>query len=783
MSLKKLFIVLLGIQFILVVVLMVLTLFQFQNQGDLNKSRDIHFKSYLLADELRQSSDDLSRMARTYVVTGNTEHERDYWTILDIRNGKSPRPVSYNRIYWDFKVATGQKPRPDGEAISLQDLMIKEGFTKAEFEKLSLAQKNSDGLVKTEMIAMNAVKGLFDDGSGNFTVKKKPDREMAIRIMNDEAYYTNKAEIMKPIDEFYVMFEKRTATDVAKYEQRSTNLLWYSTTLIIIIMGMFIIFFVAIERQITTRMHSEEALRESEDSYRDLVENSSDLIITHDLDGNLLSSNGTALKIIGYSKDEIINMNLQNIIVPEYRRLFNVYLDNIKRIGHARGLMIIQTKTGEKRIWEYNNTLRTEGIAKPIVRGMAKDVTEQKRAELERRVLYEITHGVTTTANLDELLKLIHNSLKKIIYAENCFVALNDQTTELFSFPYFVDKFDPTPEPVAMRKSCSAYVFKTGKSLLLTQKLFDQLVEQDEVELVGTNSPSWIGVPLQTPSKTIGVLVLQHYEEENVYTERDVKFLDTVGSQIAIVIERKLAEKEIKKRNEQLSKLNSEKDKFFSIIAHDLKNPFVTILGFSELLLADYAELNDEERKYYIEEMKKSADLSHNLLQNLLLWSRAQTGRIEFNPQKLNLHNIFHENLDLVKATADRKQIQLNHDLPDDITLIADEDMLNTIIRNLLTNAIKFTNKGGTISVKAVSNEHDIEIAVADSGVGMDQKTIDNLFRLDVTSSASGTESESGTGLGLILCKEFVEKNNGKIWVESELGKGSTFYFNLPNAE
>src|ERR1035437_9892053 len=150
MNLKKLFLILFSIQMVLVICLGVLTLILFRNQTNLDKSQKVHFRSNQLADDLRQSSDDLTRMARAYVETRNPEFEREYWAVLDIRNGKRPRPVDYNRIYWDFVSVTGQKPRPDGEAVSLQDLMIKEGFTKAELEKLNEAQKNSDALVKTE---------------------------------------------------------------------------------------------------------------------------------------------------------------------------------------------------------------------------------------------------------------------------------------------------------------------------------------------------------------------------------------------------------------------------------------------------------------------------------------------------------------------------------------------------------------------------------------------------------------------------------------------------------
>jgi len=235
-SLKKSFLFLFGIQLLLIIILSVFVLFLYQNQDNLAKSRDRNYESYQLADQLRQSSDDLTRLARTYAVTGNPEFEREYWAILDIRNGKIPRPLDYDNIYWDFVAVDGQKPRGDGEAISLHDLMVKEGFADAELAKLSLAQKNSDGLVNTEMIAMNAVKGLFDDGSGNFTIKKEPDREMAIRILHDANYHKIKAEIMKPIDDFYLLFEKRTGDDVAGYLQIANNLFLIIIALVLIIL-------------------------------------------------------------------------------------------------------------------------------------------------------------------------------------------------------------------------------------------------------------------------------------------------------------------------------------------------------------------------------------------------------------------------------------------------------------------------------------------------------------------------------------------------------------------
>ncbi len=171
---------------------------------------------------------------------------------------------------------------------------------------------------------------------------------------------------------------------------------------------------------------------------------------------------------------------------------------------------------------------------------------ERQRAEAERHVMFEIIEGVNLTANLDELLQLIHRSLKKALFAENFFVALQDRNSKLFTFPFWVDQFDAAPTPQKLEKSCTAYVFRMGRPMIITQEVFDRLAEQGEVELVGTPGPTWVGVPLKTPTETIGVLVAQHYENHDAYSVRDLEFLASVGGQIAVAIERKRTEEELR---------------------------------------------------------------------------------------------------------------------------------------------------------------------------------------------------------------------------------------------
>jgi signal transduction histidine kinase/ligand-binding sensor domain-containing protein len=232
--------------------------------------------------------------------------------------------------------------------------------------------------------------------------------------------------------------------------------------------------------------------------------------------------------------------------------------------------------------------------------------------------------------------------------------------------------------------------------------------------------------------------------------------------------------------NQQLAILNSTKDRFFAIIAHDLRNPFHTVSGFTEILINDYKNLPSEKIERYLNLIYTSSANGNNLLENLLQWSRSQTGRITFDPARLNLSAIADETVNLLEGNALRKNIRINSLVDQNIIVFADEHMLKTICRNLVSNAIKFTLENGTITIKSVLTNAEVEITVADTGVGIPPENIPKLFQINTTITTKGTLSESGTGLGLILCKEFVEKHNGTIWVESEINKGSEFKFTLP---
>jgi signal transduction histidine kinase len=236
----------------------------------------------------------------------------------------------------------------------------------------------------------------------------------------------------------------------------------------------------------------------------------------------------------------------------------------------------------------------------------------------------------------------------------------------------------------------------------------------------------------------------------------------------------------IKKQNVELQELNASKDKFFSIIAHDVKNPFQGILGLSKLLEENLSMFSEEETVEIATQIHNSTSSLYKLLENLLEWSRVQLGKIPFEPNVMPINSIAQGNFELLSTNAEAKSITFQNNVPEGTQAYADYNMVTTIVRNLISNAIKFTPEGGTITVAATTNNDLVEISVIDTGVGIPDKIKEKLFSIEENVTTPGTNNEPGTGLGLILCKDLTEQNGGTISVESEEGKGTTFCFTLP---
>jgi len=639
------------------------------------------------------------------------------------------------------------------------------------------------------------------------------------------------------------------------------------------------------------------------------IEHSKDAIFITDPEGKITYINKSFERIFGYTPEEVIGNTpriLKSGIAPPsfYQTLWNSLL-NKQALSNE---MVNKAKDGRLITMDTsNNPLLDEAGNILGFLSVNRDITERKQRELELQILSEIGQSVSATVNLNELMKLIHHSLKKVLYAENCYFALFDKNTNSISFPYFVDQFDETPMAFNVDRSCTSYVLRTGKSIIITSEVFDQLCEENEIESVGYPSLSWIGVPLRTSARTVGVLVLQNYEEENVYREEHLRFLDSIASQIANVVERrrvkeeqqksyslitatlestadgilvvdslgkvtnynrkfielwrvpesivatnddhqiitfvldqlkdpdsflakvkelyshpedtsfdllefkdgriferysqpqifegrslgrvwsfrnvterKEAEEALKESEARLRMMNSTKDKFFSIISHDLKSPFQGLIGLSDILKKEAYSLDRPTIAEYSDLINSSILQSYRLLENLLEWARIQRDMISFNPSDLSLKKLIDEVVELQADNARKKTITVINCVPEEMLARADRNMLTTIIRNLLSNAIKFSPFHQSVQISCVENELETQISVSDFGCGISPEDQLKLFKAESNFSTYGTDNESGTGLGLLLCKEFTEKHKGRIWIESEVGKGSTFCFVIP---
>ncbi|MCY1721827.1 ATP-binding protein [Prolixibacteraceae bacterium Z1-6] len=314
-------------------------------------------------------------------------------------------------------------------------------------------------------------------------------------------------------------------------------------------------------------------------------------------------------------------------------------------------------------------------------------------------------------------------------------------------------------------------------NLSLKQELENQ---KNENALIKIRSKYYFTINLSILLGSVLILALYLYAIKRKHSKSLESSNELINHQKDL-IEKSYAE--LKKNESRLAKLNATKDKFFSIIAHDLKNPFNTLIGISELMISNPEIKHTEDFEEFMEGMLQTAKSGHDLLENLLQWSRSQIGNIQLDPRVFPLNELFASVASLFYEMAKTKEITIS--IQGNLTLkaYADYNMANFVVRNLINNAIKFSHKNSTIEVSAHSEKQRAIISIKDQGIGISPDTLDKLFKIEYSVQNEGTANEKGTGLGLILCKEFVEKNGGEIWVESETGKGSTFSFSLPEVD
>ena len=514
-----------------------------------------------------------------------------------------------------------------------------------------------------------------------------------------------------------------------------------------------------ITRDIEFRKQAEQAVKESREKLNAIFENSVDGIILIDESGNITDWNHGMEVITGYNKVDTLGEKVWKIqalhATEELKKAFS--LNDLEQIWRGQLMQLsgnesrtlvgqIICKSGEQRIVEdlispllINSNKYTCVIQRDITE---RKLTEQALMESENKyksiidnltdVYYRANeNGILTMASPSAIGTFGYNNMEEI---------LGQPIETLYQ------RAEERGEFIEMLK-------KNGK----VQNYRTILLKKDGTEIY-----------VETTA--------------NIILEKNGKYAGVEGI-VRDITERKLAEKAILESADRMHELNAAKDKLFSIIAHDLKSPFTCILGFSELLESNIQNLSIQEMEEYSRHISTSAKNTLSLLDNLLAWSKTQTGQMAFKPGKFRLRPVVLELISVFELSARMKNISITHSVPENFWIIADQNMLQTMLRNLISNALKFTNSGGNVSIKAENLPKQVKISVTDDGSGMDSQATAKLFRTDTNYTIKGTANEKGSGLGLILCKDFVERHGGKIWVESELGKGSCFNFTLPRPE
>lgn len=497
---------------------------------------------------------------------------------------------------------------------------------------------------------------------------------------------------------------------------------------------------------ITSRKKTEAEVQAKEALLNTLIQTIPDMIWAKNVEGVYLICNKMFENYIGISKSKVIGKSDFDIFERELADHFRAHdqLAIAKNGPSINEEWITSSSNGQKALFEtmkapmYNSDNEIIGVV-----GISRDITERKQAEEQLRQSEE------------KYRKLIERMPDCVYRSTHCgrFVEVNPAMVKMLGYDSIEDLL----------------------SIDIKKQLYFSPEDRESLTL-------------QLNDKELDVFPLKKKDGSAIYVEDHGWYVKDSNGEIVYhegimrdVTERKMADMQLQQYSKELQELNATKDKFFSIIAHDLKSPFSSIIGLSEILKNDIRQLDITTIEQYVKIINYTSNNTFQLLENLLDWALIQRSHMEFRPETIVVNHIVNDILALTAPKADSKRIRLLNLIPENLVIKADENMVRTIFRNLISNAVKFTPSDGSIQISATKHAAHVEFSVKDSGMGISPENIGKLFNIGTTHVQRGTENEKGTGLGLMLCKEFVERHGGKIWAESEPGAGSDFKFTIPS--
>ena len=487
----------------------------------------------------------------------------------------------------------------------------------------------------------------------------------------------------------------------------------------------------------------------------------SESIVIVNMEGQIIYVNKSFIQKYGYTEDEVFTKSISVLISDKndsesIQQIIEKTLEN----SNWKGRFFHKDKEGNEFLVSLNASLIKDEAGKPIgIVAVLTDITERAREKQELK-------------EAEDKYKSFFLETKDMVYEstpEGKLIDINPAGVELFGY-------DSKEEILKVDIPKELYINSDDRSRFKNQLELYGYAKNFEIEIKQKDGKRKFvletGISVKDISGNVKAYrgIIRDITETKKAEEQMKKYIREIAS----------ANSQLYKSEAELKKLNAAKDKFFSIIAHDLKSPFTSLIGLSDFILEDIDGLSKDEIRLFSSKINKSAKSVFALLENLLQWSRVQTGRMEYNPTAFDLYEMIEQNVSLLLGNAVRKDIDLVSEISLNTKVYADLNMINSVVQNLISNAIKFTPNGGKIKVSSKVSNHAIEIIVKDDGLGIDPENIEKLFKIDVHHTTAGTDNEKGTGLGLVLCKELINMNGGDISVESEIGKGSSFKFTIP---
>jgi len=542
--------------------------------------------------------------------------------------------------------------------------------------------------------------------------------------------------------------------------------------------------FASLVEDVTERINSKKALEKSERKYRDIFEKSIDAVLIIK-NGKFTNCNESTLRIFDYDNKQSLLQKHPSVLSPEKQsdgKLSYLKSEEMMEItlekGHHRFRWDHQQKNGRVFPAEVSLTRINTPDNIPTIHTVIRDITERVKNEQLENVLYNISRAALTINDFKKFGLFLKDELQTIIDTSNFYVAIYNEETNMITTPIFVDEKEEVEE-FSAEGSLTGHVIKTKKPLLLTNNEHRSLIRQGIVDIIGSHSECWVGVPLLIDDKAIGAIVVQSYDNENAFNKNDVNLLEFVADQISTTIQRKKIEDELTQALAKAQESDKLKSSFLANMSHEIRTPMNGIIGFSELFLEP--NLSNQDREKYANVVINSSKQLLSIVNDILDISKIEAGVVKLNYESTNVNRMLDNLYAFYKPKAEENNLKLNcvKGLENFKSVISiDKIKLNQVLTNLLSNAFKFTDKG-SIDFGYELIEDKLQFYVKDTGVGIEEDIQEKIFDRFIQANQDLNKKLQGTGLGLAISKRFIELFKGDIWIDSN-NKGTTIYFTIP---